>query len=82
MAMQWRIVKPADLKLGDVVCYNRDDGFPFDDMEVVKIDHGVYLRRPFIHRGEAAYEECYWSMDSDFEFRLLRNSNCTQKSVE
>jgi hypothetical protein len=77
MAMQWRILKPADLKLGDVVCYNRDEGFPFDDMEVVKIDHliGVYLRRPYItEEGAAAYEECYWNLDSDFEFRLLRRA--------
>lgn len=69
------VIKPADLKLGDVVCYNNASGrFPFGDMEVVKIDSliGVYLRRPYItEEGEAAYEECYWSLDSDFEFRLL-----------
>lgn len=70
-----RIVKPSELKLGDVVCFANVHGrFPFGDHEVVRdADNGFYLRRPYITEGgEAAYEEGFWLKNSNFDFRLLR----------
>ncbi len=76
------VLKPANLKIGDVVCFARRDGmkvvpnrFPFGDHEVVReADGGFYLRRPYIQDGEAAYEEGFWRKDSNFEFVLLERS--------
>ncbi len=65
------IIKPADLKIGDVVCF-ANNRFPFGDHEVVReADGGFYLRRPYISDGAAGYEEGFWKKDSNFEFRLL-----------
>ena len=74
-----RVVKPADLKVGDVVCFAHRDGlkvvsnrFPFGDHEVHReADGGFYLRRAYMQDGEAHYEEGFWKKDSNFEFVLL-----------
>lgn len=80
------VIKPADLKLGDVVCNNASGRFPFGDMEVVKIDSliGVYLRRPYITEEE----ECCWIVPlittaiTATTALAASNFSCTQKSVE
>ena len=69
------IVKPNQLKLGDVVHYT-NARYAFGDMEVVKVDDdGVYLRRPYITNVEAHYEELYWRKDSDFNFVLVETAD-------
>lgn len=73
-------MKPAELRIGDVVCY-ANGRFPFGDMEVVKEeDGGFYLHRPYItENGTAAFEECFWKKDSNFQFLLLRRPvSCTK----
>ena len=68
------IVKPADLKIGDVVCF-ANNRFPFGDYEVVReADGGFYLRRAYIDcdTHESGYEENFWQKGSNFEFKLLK----------
>lgn len=71
-----KILKSADLKLGDVVCYHYQSSYrwAFMDMEVTYIDDkGVYLRRPYIDSDskEACLEQLFWAKDSNFQFDLL-----------
>lgn len=74
-----RVIKAADLKIGDVVCFARRDGmtvvknrFPFGDHEVVREgDGGFYLRRPYVQDGQVGHEDGFWHKDSNFEFVLL-----------
>lgn len=70
------ILKPKDLRVGDVVCYYRKSGerSPFGDMRVHREEgSGIYLRRPFIKvGGEVAYEELWWNLDSNFQFQLVQ----------
>jgi len=76
-----QILKPADLKIGDVVCFTTRDGltvkpnrFPFGDHQVVREhDGGFTLRRPYVDHdtGEIACEDGFWKKDSNFEFGLL-----------
>ena len=64
-----RILK-TKLCEGDVVRYPNWVS-PFGDMEVNRFaDNGVYLRRAYMQDGKAAYEECFWFLDS-LEFKLL-----------
>lgn len=72
-----RIVKPADLKIGDVVRFEHWYG-PYGDHDVVReADGGFYLRRPYIDSDtkEAAYEEGFWLKDSDFKFQLVERES-------
>ena len=74
------ILKPADLKIGDVVCFSRRDGmkvtenrFPFGDHQVIgEFCDGFTLRRPYVTMdGQTGHEDGWWSKDSPFEFKLL-----------
>ena len=76
------VIKPKDMKIGDVVAYYRKDGqrMPFGDMVVMEETNdgkGWSLWRPFVSRGPhpvptAAVEPLYWGKDSNMEFFLLR----------
>jgi hypothetical protein len=70
-----KVVKPADLKIGDVVCYycHGDGRMPFSDMRVISYENdGVHLRRPYINTdGEAACEELWFALASNFPFWLV-----------
>lgn len=66
-------MKPAELKIEDIVCF-KGNRFPFGDMEVVsKDDKGVMCHRPYIDHDtkQARFEECWWALDSSFEFELI-----------
>lgn len=66
------MLTPKELQIDDVVCYAKQVGSPFPQMRVVrKGNTGVYLRRPFIHRGEACYEEVYFPYEQNFLFQLI-----------
>ena len=73
-----KLLFPADLRVGDVVCFAQGGGrFPFGDHEVVREDEqGFFLRRPYIDSDskEAAYEEGYWFKNSNFQFHLLERA--------
>jgi len=67
-----KVVKPADLKIGDVVRFTKWVG-PFGDHQVIlERDGGFTLRRPYVDcDGMTGHEDGFWLKGSNFEFILL-----------